>query len=593
MTEAALVADPKSLLKGQVLRDGRPVENAEVVCRTEFYGERECRATTDADGRFEISFHAGHWLVYASAEDGKRQSEPQVVSVSPGQTVSVTFNLQRATEIKGTVKDAETKNPVPFAEVYGYRQLLMEIQRQFPFQAWWRPKVVKADENGKFSLFLLPGKWTINAWASYSPEHFTNVVRKIEVKGESMELTDLLLQSPPKVSVQVVNERGEPVPKAIISSGQWIVRQANEKGFAQIEYPPQTLWAASPDLTMFGKTDYKPDTKSVRIALQKGAPVNGQVIDENGKPVPNARLRVEVIQREPGTPFEIEIPSGWFEIVADKRGQFRFYLPPGLKFRLVALAEGFFPTLTGPHTTESKQVTLTVKLKRPNFTLEGKVVDEETGQPIWGAAVVVFMVFPGGSSPEWGTRVAFTDEQGRFRLTDLHKEHLWEITARHPLYQDQALTLKQELIEEQGLTFRLERIRPLIPVQLAIGEPAPPLSDVEWLDGKAPSLQGKTTYLLFAMPYDPSCERVIGQLKEMKMKEPEKVQVIVVFDASLPNDELRRYVQELNLPFHFGVVPEGRLCGWDSETFQRYGVKEVPMLVVIDERGIVNAINPE
>lgn len=66
MTEAALFADPKSLLKGQVLRDGRPVENAEVVCRTEFYGERECRATTDADGRFEISFHAGHWLVYAS-----------------------------------------------------------------------------------------------------------------------------------------------------------------------------------------------------------------------------------------------------------------------------------------------------------------------------------------------------------------------------------------------------------------------------------------------------------------------------------------------------------------------------------------------
>ncbi len=138
-----------------------------------------------------------------------------MVSVVPGQSILVTLNLQGVVEIKGNVRDAETRKPVPFAEVYGNRQLLMEVQRQFPFQTWWCPKVVKADESGKFSLSLLPGKRIINAWASCSPEHFANVVREIEVKGESMELTDLLFQSPPKVSVQVVNERGEPVPKPL------------------------------------------------------------------------------------------------------------------------------------------------------------------------------------------------------------------------------------------------------------------------------------------------------------------------------------------------------------------------------------------
>ncbi len=177
-------------------------------------------------------------------------------------------------------------------------------------------------------------------------------------------------------------------------------------------------------------------------------------------------------------------------------------------------------------------------------------------------------------------------------MTDLHKEHFGEISVHHPLYQ--ALSLFERQPEERVRILRLERIRPLIiPVQLAIGKPAPPLNDIEWLDGKAPSLQGKITYLLFAMPYDPLCERAMGQLKEMQMKEPDKVQVIVIFNASLPNDELRRYVQGLNLPFYFGVVPEGRLCCWDSETFQSYRVKEVPMLVVVDEHGIVNAINPE
>jgi len=69
--------------------------------------------------------------------------------------------------------------------------------------------------------------------------------------------------------------------------------------------------------------------------------------------------------------------------------------------------------------------------------------------------------------------------------------------------------------------------------------------------------------------------------------------VLVVFDATLPVEELKEYVRELNLPFRFGIVPEGRRSGWDSETFQHCGVKSVPMLVVIDEQSIVKAINPE
>ncbi|MCS7192759.1 MAG: hypothetical protein NZ937_07250, partial [Armatimonadetes bacterium] len=254
----AIVATPKSFLRGQVLRDGKPVENAQVICRAEFYGEKEHRATTGANGEFEIEFHEGRWFVHAIAEDGRWQSEPIILKVSPEQTVSVTLNLQRATEVRGVVRDAETKKVVPFAEVYGDRQLQMEVQGgRIP--TWWRPATVKADENGNFRLFLLPGKWSIRAWASYSPGHSANAEREIEVRGESMELPDLFLQSPPKLSVQVVDEKGKPVPKAIVSNGSWISLQADEKGFAQVEYPPPQLWAASPDLTKFGLADVKPE----------------------------------------------------------------------------------------------------------------------------------------------------------------------------------------------------------------------------------------------------------------------------------------------------------------------------------------------
>ncbi len=582
-----LVAVPKSFLKGQVLRDGRPVENAQVICRTEFYGEKEYHATTDANGEFEISFHRGRWLVYASAEDGRWQCEPQLILISPGQTVSVTLNLQRAVEVKGVVKDAETKNPVPFAEVYGDRELRMEAQGE-TLQMWWRPITVKTDENSNFRFFLLPGKWIINAWASYSPGHSAYSTKEVEVKGEDVELLELLLQSPPKLSVQVVDKRGKPVPKAIASDGWWMSWRADEKGFVRIEHTPQTLWAASPDLKMFGRTDVKPDEKTVRIVVENGIFVSGQVTGEDGKPVPNARLRVQALFRDPT--FPVEMTNNWFEVFADNKGQFRFHLPSGLKFQLMALAEGYFPTATEPHVTESKPLTITVKMKRPNFVLEGKVVDDETGKPVWGAAVRVWLMLPGGSSPELGFRVAFTDEQGQFKLKDLRSEHLGEISVYHPAYRTFS---EWRPIVRQQLLVRLERLRPIFTTQLAIGKPVPPLSDVKWLEGEAPSLQGKTTYLLFAMPYDPACEQAIQRLKELRAKSPEKVQVIVVFDASLPVEELRQYVGDLQLPFHFGVVPEGRLSGWDSETFQRYGVKSVPMLVVVDERGIVKAVNPE
>lgn len=71
-----------------------------------------------------------------------------------------------------------------------------------------------------------------------------------------------------------------------------------------------------------------------------------------------------------------------------------------------------------------------------------------------------------------------------------------------------------------------------------------------------------------------------------------KVQVVVIFDASLPLEELHRYVRELELPFLIGVVPEGRKSGWDSEAFQLYGVTTVPKLVVINEQGFVKSIDP-
>jgi uncharacterized GH25 family protein len=50
---------------------------------------------------------------------------------------------------------------------------------------------------------------------------------------------------------------------------------------------------------MFGQTEVKPEDKSVRIVVRKGVSVSGIVVDENGKPIPNARLRVTAVRSDP------------------------------------------------------------------------------------------------------------------------------------------------------------------------------------------------------------------------------------------------------------------------------------------------------
>ncbi len=582
--DIAVVVSPAGTLTGQVLAEGKPVANAKVICRTAYPGvaQDERQFVTDADGRFSGELMPTRWLVTARTDDGQWQCLPQQVTVNPGESVAITLHLARTVEVHGVVKDAATQRPVPFAEVTGRREVRLDDNEP---PTWWQADAVKTDEQGRFRLRLLPGKWNLGAWASYAPDHFIDAQAEVEVKDAPIAVGDLLLRPPPGVQVQVVDEQGKPVPHAIVTN-EWVTVRADARGQAQIRlWAERSLWAASPDRTMFGSVTLPPDSPSARIVLRKGVPVSGQVTDERGKPIPHARVTACALRRDPNMPFEMHYE--WFEVIADAQGRYRLFLPPDQKFVLLAGPADGIPAGTEPFTlTAGKPVTQNIKVPEPNFVLEGVVVDEETGAPVRNALVAVWMQV-GFRTYQ---RVASTDPQGRFSLKGLRREARITFTVVHPLYETLESLRPDELLQGR---IALSRRRPRVTVQLAVGAPAPPLSDVQWLDGEAPSLHGKTTYLLFALPYDPSCERVLQHLKEVQAKEPDKVQVIVVFDAAVPAEEVRRYVQALALPFRCGIVPEGRLSGWDSATFQRYGVKAVPLLVVVDAQGIVRAVNPE
>ncbi len=580
-SDVFLAMAPPVILRGRVVSDGRPVPNATVQCRA---WDREIAVRTDEQGRFQLiippSAFLQEWdavIVYAWMDEGRQQSLPQRVFLE-NISKEIVLTLQPATLVTGVVKDAETKAPVPFAAVRATRSLFLP-RVTFPFAT----EDVRADEQGRFQIFLFPGEWDLAAWASYAPGHYTDTVQKITVGNEPLALPDILLPRGTLPQVRVVNEKGDPVPNALVVFSWGDAVRTDEQGECILSISRTrtlSVWAFSPNYRLVGRSEITPESGKVQIVVREGVPVTGQVVDEQDRPIPNAAVTVWHLTRD-WSP--VETPFSWFTVRADEQGRFRLSLPPNAPFQIAARAPGFWTGRSERFTLREGEplVLPPIRLPHADAVIEGVVVDDETGKPVVGAVVRLVRLIVEMPTP----LECYTDFSGRFFLSGL-REGMHRLEVQHPAYQEVSVEVKAPAAD---VRITLSRLLP-ISAELAVGQPLPPLTDAIWLDGAAPSFTGTTTYLLFATPYEPNCEEALRKLKELQAQK--KVQVVVIFDASLPVDELKEYVQEMQLPFRVGTVAPKRRAGWDSETFQRCGVKSVPMLVVIDEKGVVTTINP-
>lgn len=595
-TDLVIALVPYSFLEGQVVRDGKPVFNAEVACALQGHIRQPLRKRTDAKGRFRFALPPGIWDVKAFADKGRWQSEQQRFQLFPSSTISVTLPLQRATLVKGRVINTKTKKPIADAIVRVTRGSTLSVISTHTDKA-------HTDSKGTFQLWLLPGNWQLSAVKWERKGGYKHQAVSVMVKGNEMTLPDLLLEpqelrEPKEVTFFVVDEKGKPVRRALISSFDES-QQADEQGRCTFPFQqlPKKVWAASPDLTAFGCVEIKPDVKTVRIVLQKGISVQGQVTDEKDKPIANATVRILAVpvgsQRVAAIlPGGVVLPSSqewleWFAITTDKQGRFSLSLPPDQPFQLMASAKGYWEAWSKVFTLQNdKPATLPpIKLPYADGALEGIVVDEETGKPITGAIV---KVRPLGAS-KLRSLFACTDLQGHFRIAGLKPDTYSDITVSNPLYE--MLCRPMVKVPAKRVQFALTPKHPLVTAKVAENKPAPPLKDVQWLTGE-PNLKGKVTILLFTAAYKHKCEWVHECLKALQKRFGDKIQVVAVFDASVSIIGLAKFVRDTNLPFLIGIVPEGKRKGWDSKAFRLYGVKSLPKLIVIDRKGIVCAINP-
>ncbi len=170
----------------------------------------------------------------------------------------------------------------------------------------------------------------------------------------------------------------------------------------------------------------------VRIVLKRGAAAFGRVVDREGKPVPDARLKLRSREEEPE---ELFLSEGGREVAGtttDSQGSFTFeHLNPG-RLRLRIEREGFVPFAPADvEIPRTGRVDLGTRTLDRGLVIAGKVVDPR-GVPMSGVTVKLNPVLVSEDELANAFQKQTTDAEGRFRFEGFRRGASVDLSATSP-----------------------------------------------------------------------------------------------------------------------------------------------------------------
>ncbi len=411
-------------------------------------------------------------------------------------------------------------------------------------------------------------------------------------EGQTVRLP-VQLEALPKLRGRVVDGEGRPVAGADV---WWtlaeIVASAEDGTFESMA--SGGLWTAAKPLAsallawhaqrgLAARMDVQDTSKPVETRLTPGATLTGKVADTDGKPIPNARIRLYL---QTGMfLFSIREPPP----KTDTQGQYEVKAVPPGRYQVQAAADGFGET-RAPVTIEegqSRSIQTPLALPLANLSISGTVVDIED-KPVADADVSVY----GAAQPRRRTR---TDAAGRFtvekvvsRSVQLHADAEAEGKRSYGRVRakggdtDVKIVLNQEA-DETG------RIRPIAanPSRPLLGQPLPKLEEFG-LKGAAELAAGKRILVCFWDVENRPARRVVQGLAERAAELEKKGVVVVTVHASGADEkQVRDWMVSNKVPFHAGMVPSGKNKA--AKALAAWGVGGVPWLILADERHVVTS----
>jgi peroxiredoxin len=399
------------------------------------------KGTTGADGRFTLRrlppgkialritppAGSGYLGVASTIElSGDNYEVEQTVELPPGE------------EVQGRVVDAKSGNGIGRATIW-------YVGQQPPSPGTQRfVEKVQSDADGRFAVGAPPGKaelivigpvpgylsYARSGSVTWAPAEFH---RPIEVRpGQTQADVTFELQPNPNatLSAQVIDAEGKGAEGVEIRYHGF----GEQDGFG-VGGPPAQL--TSDVKGSFVLKDLEPSFEydlrlldrqrglgsyvllsqlgqpkaPLTIELEPLATANGQVVDEEGRPIPGAVARLYSAQ---GRHSHVDGDP----VATDVDGRFEFRILPGAAYSVQTSADGYASKHDARFTLASgERHTLRVVLPRADQEVAGVLVDAQ-GKPVAGARVFArSMLADLGLKARTKTRL--TDSQGRFQLAGL------------------------------------------------------------------------------------------------------------------------------------------------------------------------------
>ncbi len=439
------VVMPESTISGQITHNGQPVADVKVHCfRQGPYGSG-AEAASAEDGTYHLKqLDYGLYYVRVEPPEGLTAKPLERIKVNMGEHImGADIELSPGGLVQGIVTEAETGRAIS-----GVR---MGAQNLFG--------PVITDETGVYSMRLPTGKTKVYCLGGGSPvmEPVGERQREVEVvAGETVTGVDFALRErqPEMLRGQVLLPDGQPAAgvQIAVMGGYWgppmggpLKVSTDAEGRFELEKGPPPpgppfsvpglhLLGRDVDRGLVGLATASDAEEAVQIRLAQGAYLLGEIVDAEGKTVPDVAVRVSVsVTRDGGHIMMISLPM---RAATDDQGRLRVGpLPPGVAL-MVRPGEAIEPLVTEDTWQEVREITLDPGEERelPTLTvnLEGRSVrgwvGDEEQQPVEGA-----IVFGVGEQQyrEFGEPV-YADERGYFQLTGLPMQGKVTIVAVHP-----------------------------------------------------------------------------------------------------------------------------------------------------------------
>lgn len=454
-----IVLEEPGEAEGEVrYEDGSPAANVRLFWRNPS-GWISGEVTTDENGRYRLSkLQPCHYEISLHYEEPKASewvALPPFVnfSVQSGQKIVLpTITLGKGGFLEGVVTDIETGEPIA--------DVIISVGRVFKQASGsvlnWIARA-KTDKQGRYRVQVPPGEFECYIFSPPPPylppveflPTVSNPYKGVVKKGETVRM-DFQLRKGLVVRGRVVDERGKPIPNAVVLNMESAFEPqstvADEQGnFVLTNLQPLKqvrLRAYKDDLRT--KTDLvffpdEPQAQNVVLRLVKVSlpRVKGRVVDEAGNPIPNAVITVTTLQEYGGRmAFSRSQPMA----VTDAQGNFEVSgLWHGDNYSITAHADGYSEGHTGMFTLNLNEVRDigTITLKRAGIVLRGVVMGDEG--PLQNVSVYT------------GIRAIATrtDRKGRFELRGLAAgQH--RLVVREPMRYGW-LNLEIEVGENEGM----------------------------------------------------------------------------------------------------------------------------------------------